>query len=183
MADVSVIAGAGSNSTAEAIEFTKHAKAAGADAALHVTPYYNKPTQEGMYRHFMAIADAVDLPIIIYNIPPRSVIDMSLGTMKRLSEHSNIVGVKDATQDLVRPLATRLEIGPDSVSFRVKSDNCPLSFSRRHGCISVTCNVAPGPLSKMHKAWQKEIWIRFVKLMIGYYLFMMRCFVKQARGQ
>ena len=88
--DVPVIAGAGSNSTAETIEFTKHAKAAGADAALHVT-YYNKPTQERMYRHFMAMADAVDLPIIIYNIPPRSVIDMSLDTMKRLSEHSNIV--------------------------------------------------------------------------------------------
>ena len=125
---VSVIAGAGSNSTAEAIEFTKHAKAAGADAALHVTPYYNKPTQEGMYRHFMAIADAVDLPIIIYNIPPRSVIDMSLGTMKRLSEHSNIVGVKDATQDLVRPLATRLEIDQTSVSFRVKMRQLSLIF-------------------------------------------------------
>ena len=110
---VPVIAGAGSNSTSEAIEFTQHAKAAGADAALHVTPYYNKPTQEGMYRHFMAIADAVDLPIIIYNIPPRSIVDMSVDTMKRLSEHTNIVGVKDATQDLVRPLATRLEIGAD----------------------------------------------------------------------
>ena len=128
---VSVIAGAGSNSTAEAIEFTKHAKAAGADAALHVTPYYNKPTQEGMYRHFMAIADAVDLPIIIYNIPPRSVIDMSLGTMKRLSEHSNIVGVKDATQDLVRPLATRLEIGPDFCQLRVKMRQLSLIFLRR----------------------------------------------------
>ena len=153
---VSVIAGAGSNSTAEAIEFTKHAKAAGADAALHVTPYYNKPTQEGMYRHFMAIADAVDLPIIIYNIPPRSVIDMSLGTMKRLSEHSNIVGVKDATQDLVRPLATRLEIGPDFCQLSGEDATIvPYLSQGGHGCISVTCNVAPGPLSNMHKAWQK----------------------------
>ena len=96
---VPVIAGAGSNSTAEAIDFTLHAKAVGADAVLHVTPYYNKPTQEGLYRHFTAIAEAIDIPIIIYNIPPRSVIDMSVATMKRLSDHPNIVGVKDATQD------------------------------------------------------------------------------------
>ena len=153
---VPVIAGAGSNSTAEAIEFTRHAKAAGADAALHVTPYYNKPTQEGMYRHFMAIAEAVDLPVIIYNIPPRSVIDMSVGTMKRLSEHANIVGVKDATQDLVRPLVTRLEIGPDFCQLSGEDATIvPYLSQGGHGCISVTCNVAPGPLSKMHHAWQK----------------------------
>ena len=100
-----VIAGAGSNSTEEAIALTRHAKEAGADAALIVTPYYNKPTQEGMYLHFTAIADAVDLPIIIYNIPPRSVVDMSVETMARLAKHKNIVGVKDATANLVAPAA------------------------------------------------------------------------------
>lgn len=152
---VPVVAGAGSNSTAEAIEFTAHAKSAGADAALHVTPYYNKPTQEGMYRHFSAIADAVDLPIIIYNIPPRSVIDMSLATMKRLAQHPNIVGVKDATQDLVRPLATRLEIGADFCQLSGEDATIvPYLSQGGHGCISVTCNVAPGPLAKMHSAWQ-----------------------------
>lgn len=152
---VPIIAGAGSNSTAEAIEFTAHAKSAGATAALHVTPYYNKPTQEGMYQHFIAIADAVDLPIIIYNIPPRSVVDMTISTMKRLAEHPNIVGVKDATQDLVRPLATRLEIGPDFCQLSGEDATIvPYLSQGGHGCISVTCNVAPGPLSELHKAWQ-----------------------------
>ena len=152
---VPIIAGAGSNSTAEAIEFTAHAKSAGATAALHVTPYYNKPTQEGMYQHFIAIADAVDLPIIIYNIPPRSVVDMTISTMKRLAEHPNIVGVKDATQDLVRPLATRLEIGPDFCQLSGEDATIvPYLLQGGHGCISVTCNVAPGPLSELHKAWQ-----------------------------
>ena len=110
---VPVIAGTGSNSTAEAIELTRHAKQAGADAALVVMPYYNKPTPEGQYRHFKAINDAVDLPVIIYNIPGRSVVDMSVETMARLAKLPNMVGVKDATADLVRPLATRLAIGPD----------------------------------------------------------------------
>ena len=152
---VPIIAGAGSNSTAEAIEFTAHAKSAGATAALHVTPYYNKPTQEGMYQHFIAIADAVDLPIIIYNIPPRSVVDMTISTMKRLAAHPNIVGVKDATQDLVRPLATRLEIGPDFCQLSGEDATIvPYLSQGGHGCISVTCNVAPGPLSELHKAWQ-----------------------------
>jgi len=152
---VPVIAGAGSNSTAEAIDFTRHAKEAGADAALHVTPYYNKPTQEGMYRHFTAIAEAVDIPIIIYNIPPRSVIDMSIDTMKRLAEHPNVVGVKDATADLVRPLKTRLAIGPDFCQLSGEDATImPYLAQGGHGCISVTCNVAPGPLAEMHKAWQ-----------------------------
>jgi 4-hydroxy-tetrahydrodipicolinate synthase len=149
-----VIAGAGSNATAEAIDFTRHAKQAGADAVLHVTPYYNKPTQEGMYRHFTAIAEAVEMPIIIYNIPPRSVVDMSVATMKRLAAHPNIVGVKDATQDLVRPLATRLEIGPDFCQLSGEDATIvPYLSQGGHGCISVTCNVAPGPLSQLHKAW------------------------------
>lgn len=152
---VPVIAGAGSNSTAEAVDFTRHAKEAGADAVLHVTPYYNKPTQEGMYRHFTAIAEAVDIPIIIYNIPPRSVVDMTIDTMKRLSEHPNVVGVKDATADLVRPLKTRLEIGPDFCQLSGEDATImPYLAQGGHGCISVTCNVAPGPLSQLHKAWQ-----------------------------
>ncbi len=154
---VPVIAGAGSNSTAEAVDFTLHAKEAGADAVLHVTPYYNKPTQEGLYRHFTAIAEAADIPIIIYNIPPRSVIDMSVATMKRLADHPNIVGVKDATQDLVRPLKTRLEIGPDFCQLSGEDATIiPYLSQGGHGCISVTCNVAPGPLSAMHKAWRAK---------------------------
>ncbi len=151
---VPVIAGAGSNSTAEAVDFTRHAKAAGADAVLHVTPYYNKPTQEGLYRHFTAIADAVDIPVIIYNIPPRSVIDMTVPTMTRLAQHPNIVGVKDATQDLVRPLQTRRAIGPDFCQLSGEDATIvPYLSQGGHGCISVTCNVAPGPLSSMHEAW------------------------------
>jgi len=151
---VPVIAGAGSNSTSEAIDFTQHAKEAGADAVLHVTPYYNKPTQEGMYRHFTAIAEAVDIPVIIYNIPPRSIVDMSVETMKRLADHPNIVGVKDATADMVRPLKTRLEIGPDFCQLSGEDATIvPFLSQGGHGCISVTCNVAPAPLADLHKAW------------------------------
>ena len=151
---VPVIAGAGSNSTAEAVDFTRHAKEAGADAVLHVTPYYNKPTQEGMYRHFTAIAEAVDIPIIIYNIPPRSVIDMTVETMAKLAEIPNIVGVKDATQDLVRPMKTRIEIGPDFAQLSGEDATIvPYMAQGGHGCISVTCNVAPKPLAEMHDAW------------------------------
>ncbi len=109
---VPVIAGTGSNSTAAAIAFTREAKAAGADAALVVCPYYNQPTQEGLYQHFKAINDAVELPIIIYNIPIRTAVDMSIPTMARLAKLPNIVGVKDATNDLARPLRTRQAIGP-----------------------------------------------------------------------
>ncbi len=151
---VPVIAGAGSNSTSEAIELTRHAKQAGADAALIVTPYYNKPTQEGMYLHFSAIADAVDLPIIIYNIPPRSVIDMTVETMARLAKHKNIVGVKDATANLARPLHTRAACGPDFCQLSGE-DHTALSFMAAggHGCISVTANVAPRLCAQMHEAW------------------------------
>ena len=118
---VPVIAGAGSNSTEEAIALTRHAKEAGADAALVVTPYYNKPTQEGLFLHYSAIADAVDLPIIIYNIPPRSVVDMSVETMARLAKHRNIIGVKDATANLTRPLHTRRACGESSSSCRART--------------------------------------------------------------
>jgi 4-hydroxy-tetrahydrodipicolinate synthase len=152
---VPVIAGTGSNSTAEAIELTQHAKKMGADAALVVTPYYNKPTQEGMYLHFTAIADAVDLPIIIYNIPPRSVIDMSVETMARLAKHKNIVGVKDATANLTRPLHTRIACGDEFCQLSGE-DHTAISFlaAGGAGCISVTGNVAPRLLNEMHTAWQ-----------------------------
>jgi 4-hydroxy-tetrahydrodipicolinate synthase len=152
---VPVIAGTGSNSTAEAIELTRHAKEAGADAALIVLPYYNKPTQEGQYRHFKAIHDAVDLPIIIYNIPGRSVVDMSVDTMARCAKLPNIVGVKDATADLVRPLATRLAIGPEFCQLSGEDATVlPFLAQGGHGCISVTSNVAPRLLAQMHHAWR-----------------------------
>ncbi|MDP9095084.1 MAG: 4-hydroxy-tetrahydrodipicolinate synthase [Pseudomonadota bacterium] len=152
---VPVIAGAGSNSTSEAIKLTRHAKEAGADAALIVTPYYNKPTQEGLYLHFSAIADAVDLPLIIYNIPPRSVVDMSVETMARLARHKNIVGVKDATANLARPLHTSAACGPDFCQLSGE-DHTAISFlaAGGHGCISVTANVAPRLCAEMQAAWQ-----------------------------
>jgi len=153
---VPVIAGTGSNSTEEAIALTRHAKEAGADAALIVTPYYNKPSQEGLYQHYKAIHDAVDLPIIIYNIPGRSVIDMSVATMGRLAKLPNIVGVKDATADLARPLRTRVEIGPDFCQLSGE-DATVTGFPAQGGvgCISVTANVAPALCSQLHEAWQR----------------------------
>ena len=153
---VPVIAGAGSNSTAEAIEFVRHAKDAGADAALVVTPYYNKPTQEGLYLHYATIVDAVDLPVFIYNIPPRSVVDMSVETMGRLAKHKNIVGVKDSTANLARPLHTRRACGPEFVQMSGE-DHTALAFMAAggQGCISVTGNIAPRLCSEMHRAWQE----------------------------
>jgi 4-hydroxy-tetrahydrodipicolinate synthase len=153
---VPVIAGTGSNSTAEAIQLTRHAHKAGADAALVVTPYYNKPTQEGLYRHYKAISDAVDLPIIIYNIPGRCVIDMSVDTMARLAKLPNIIGVKDATQDLARPLATRIAIGAKFCQLSGEDATAlPFLIQGGHGCISVTANVAPRLCADMHEAWAK----------------------------
>ena len=153
---VPVIAGTGSNSTAEAIDLTRHAKGAGADACLVVTPYYNKPTQSGLYQHYTAIADAVDLPVVIYNIPPRSVVDMTVGTMARLANHPNIIGVKDSTQDLARPLALRDAAGEDFCQLSGE-DATVLSFMANggHGCISVTANVAPHLCAEMHTAWRR----------------------------
>lgn len=153
---VPVIAGAGSNSTAEAIRLGLAAKKAGADALLVVTPYYNKPSQEGLYRHFAAIHDQVDLPIVIYNIPPRSVIDMSVDTMARLAKLKNIVGVKDATADLARPLRTRVEIGPDFCQLSGEDATATAFLAQGGvGCISVTGNVAPKLCADMHAAWNK----------------------------
>jgi 4-hydroxy-tetrahydrodipicolinate synthase len=153
---VPVIAGAGSNSTAEAIDFARHAEAAGADAILVVTPYYNKPTQEGMFLHFTAIADAADIPMFIYNIPPRSVIDMSVETMARLAKHKNIIGVKDATANLARPLHTKRACGAEFIQLSGE-DHTALAFNAAGGtgCISVTANVAPRLCAEMHKAWRE----------------------------
>lgn len=153
---VPVIAGAGSNSTAEAIAFTRHAKTAGADAVLHVTPYYNKPTQEGLYQHYKAIHDAVEIPIVIYNIPGRSVVDMSVETMARLAKLPNIVGVKDATVDLARPAKTRAACGEDFCQLSGEDSTVvPFLAQFGHGCISVTSNVAPRQCADLHEAWQR----------------------------
>ena len=152
---IPVIAGSGSNSTEEAIMLQRHAKAAGADAGLVVTPYYNKPTQAGLIAHYTAIADAVVLPIIIYNIPGRSVIDMSVETMAGLARHANIAGVKDATADLVRPLATRLACGADFCQMSGEDATVvPFLAQGGHGCISVTANIAPEDCARLHTAWQ-----------------------------
>jgi 4-hydroxy-tetrahydrodipicolinate synthase len=150
---VPVIAGAGSNSTAEAIDFSRHAEDAGADAVLIVTPYYNKPTQEGLYRHFKAINDAIGIPILIYNIPGRSVIDMSVDTMKRLYELRNIVGVKDATANVARVSLQRQAMGEDFIQLSGE-DATALGFMAHggHGCISVTSNVAPKQCSELQEA-------------------------------
>ncbi len=141
---VPVIAGAGSNSTDEAIALTRHAKEVGADAVLHVTGYYNKPSQEGMYRHFMAIADAVDLPVLLYNIPGRAIVDIAVETMARLAKHPNIIGVKDATGNMARPSRERNACGK---AWRMLSgnDDSALGYMAHggHGCISVSANVAP----------------------------------------
>ncbi len=152
---VPVIAGTGSNSTEEAIDLAQHAKTAGADAHLVVTPYYNKPTQEGLYRHYKAINDAVDLPIIIYNIPGRSIVDISVATMARLAALPNIAGVKDATADLVRPLQTVLAIGPEFCMLSGEDATAiPFLAQGGVGCISVTANIAPKTCAAMHNAWQ-----------------------------
>jgi 4-hydroxy-tetrahydrodipicolinate synthase len=151
-----VIPGTGFNSTTHTIAATRAAKAAGADAALVVCPYYNKPTQEGLYQHFKAVHDAVDIPIVIYNIPGRSAVDMSNATMARLAKLPNIVGVKDATNDLARPLRMRVEIEGE-FSLLSGEDATAVAYLAQggDGVISVTANVAPRLCSEMHVAWQK----------------------------
>jgi len=150
---VPVIAGTGSNSTAEAVELTRHAKSAGADAVLVVTPYYNKPTQEGLYQHFKAINDSVDVPIVVYNIPGRSVIDLSVETMARLFKLANIVGVKDATANMARASLQRAALGTEFVQLSGE-DATALGFMAHggQGCISVTANVAPALCSEFQLA-------------------------------
>jgi 4-hydroxy-tetrahydrodipicolinate synthase len=150
---VPVIAGTGSNSTAEAVELTRHAKTAGADGVLVVTPYYNKPTQEGLYLHYKAINDCTDIPILIYNIPGRSVVDMSVETMVRLFKLKNIVGVKDATANMARVSQQRAALGTDFVQLSGE-DATALGFMAHggRGCISVTANIAPALCSEFQLA-------------------------------
>ncbi|MCP1201254.1 MULTISPECIES: 4-hydroxy-tetrahydrodipicolinate synthase [Acetobacter] len=153
---VPVIAGAGSNSTSEAIDLAQYAEKAGANAVLVVAPYYNKPTQEGLYRHYMAIADAISIPVILYNIPGRSIVDISVETMARLARHPNIIGVKDATANLLRPLQVRRAV---EKRFNQLSgeDGTAVAFlaAGGDGCISVTANVAPALCANVQKAWQE----------------------------
>jgi 4-hydroxy-tetrahydrodipicolinate synthase len=162
---VPVVAGAGSNSTKEAIELAQHAEKAGADAVLVVTPYYNKPTQEGMYQHYKAINDAIGIPIIIYNIPPRSVVDMSVDTMKRLYELKNIAGVKDATANMARVSQQRAALGPEFNQLSGE-DITALGFNAHggHGCISVTSNVAPRLCSEFQAACGRGDYAAALKL-------------------
>tara|TARA_Y100001970_G_C14117391_1_gene794386 strand:+ start:61 stop:933 length:873 start_codon:yes stop_codon:yes gene_type:complete len=152
-----VIAGTGSNNTVEAIEFTKHAENAGADGALVVTPYYNKPTQDGLFQHFKKIAESTSLPIIIYNIPGRSIVDMTIDTMIKLSNIKNIVGVKDATNDLFRPLLTQVNM-KKNFCYLSGEDGTALAFLAQggNGCISVTANVVPKLCSELHNSWMNK---------------------------
>src|SRR6201991_1054060 len=162
---VPVIAGAGSNSTREAVELAQHAESAGANAVLIVTPYYNKPTQEGLYQHYKAINDAIGIPIIIYNIPGRSVIDMSVETMKRLFDLKNIAGVKDATANVIRVSQQRAALGPDFNQLSGE-DGTALGFMAHggHGCISVTSNVAPRLCAEFQRACLKGDYAAALKL-------------------
>lgn len=150
---VPVVAGAGSNNTVESLRFMEHAKSVGADAALVVTPYYNKPTQDGLFAHFKTLHDAVDLPIVIYNIPGRSVVDMTPATMGALAELPRIIGVKDATGDLARVSAQRLTCGPEFLQISGE-DATAHGFNAQGGigCISVTANVAPALCSALQNA-------------------------------
>ena len=175
---VPVIAGAGSNNTAEGIRFIQHAEKVGADAALVVTPYYNKPTQEGLYQHFKAMHDAANIPIIIYNIPGRSAVDMSPDTMGRLAKLPRIVGVKDATGDISRVARQRISCGKDFIQLSGE-DATAISFNAQggQGCISVTANVAPKLCAEMQAATQKgdyatalEITDRLMPLHIAIFL-------------
>ena len=156
---VPVIAGCGSNNTAHAIELTKNAKEAGADAALHVPPYYNRPNQEGIYAHLAAISDAVDIPIMLYNVPSRTITDISVETMGRLSRLPNIVGVKDATGNLARVSAQRQACGEEFVQLS-GNDDMALGFNAMGGvgCISVTANVAPKLCAAFQEAMREGRW-------------------------
>jgi 4-hydroxy-tetrahydrodipicolinate synthase len=156
---VPVIAGAGSNSTAEAIDFTRHAKKAGADGVLHVTGYYNKPSQEGIYQHFKAISEAVDLPIFLYNVPARTIVDIAVPTMARCAKLKNVVGVKDATANVGRVTAQRLACGTDFIQLSGE-DSTALGFMAHggSGCISVTSNVAPRLCADFQNACLKGDW-------------------------
>lgn len=150
---VPVVAGAGSNNTAEAIRFTQHAASVGADAVLVVAPYYNKPNQEQMYRHFKAVHDSADIPIVLYNVPGRTIADIQVETVIRLAELPRVVGIKDASNDLSRPALTRIKTGPRFC--QLSGEDCTsLAFNAvgGAGCISVTANVAPKMMAEMQEA-------------------------------
>jgi 4-hydroxy-tetrahydrodipicolinate synthase len=162
---VKIIAGCGSNSTAHAVELTRSAREAGADAALHVPPYYNRPNQEGIYAHFAAIAEAVDIPIILYNVPSRTITDISVETMARLARIANVIGVKDATGNLARVSAQRASCGEDFVQLS-GNDDMALGFSAMGGvgCVSVTANVAPRLCAEFQNACMSGDWQGALKL-------------------
>ena len=163
---VPVIAGAGSNSTAEAVELTRFAEDVGADAILSVVPYYNKPTQEGMFQHFSAVAGATDLPIVLYSVPGRTVVDLTVDTIARLREaHDNIIGVKDATANMERASLQRAKLGPDFILLSGE-DMTALGFNAHggHGCISVTSNVAPRLSSQFQNACQQGNYVEALAL-------------------
>jgi len=162
---VPVIAGCGSNNTAHAIELTRAAKDAGADGALHVPPYYNRPNQDGIYAHFAAIAEAVDIPVVLYNVPSRTVTDISVETMGRLAKLGSVVGVKDATGNLGRVSAQRLACGADFCQIS-GNDETALAFNAMGGvgCISVTANVAPRLCSEFQKATREGRWDEALRL-------------------
>jgi 4-hydroxy-tetrahydrodipicolinate synthase len=162
---VPVIAGTGSNATHEAVDLTRYAKSVGADAALIVAPYYNKPTQEGLYQHFKAIAEAVDLPILLYNVPGRTVADILPPTVARLAKIRNIIGIKDATANMARCSQQRLLCGPDFIQLSGE-DATALGFNAHggRGCISVTSNIAPGLCAEFQAACRKGDWARALAL-------------------
>ena len=151
---IAVIAGTGSNCTRKAVDMTRHAQDAGADAALVVTPYYNKPTQDGLFAHYSAVADSTDIPILIYNIPGRCVVEMSVETMGQLAKHPRIVGVKDATGDISRVKKTAAACGADFIQLSGE-DALIAQYMEEggHGCIGVTANIAPALCAAMHNAW------------------------------
>jgi len=161
---VPVLAGAGSNATEKAVELGRFAEKSGADGILVVTPYYNKPTQEGMYRHYKAINDAQGLPVILYNVPGRTGVEISVETVIRLAALKRIVGIKDASVDLSRPLQIRHALGDDFIQLSGEDATVAAYLAQGgHGCISVTANVAPKLCAELHTAWQKKDWKKFEK--------------------
>lgn len=162
---VPVIAGAGSNSTEEALDLARFAEKAGADGILTVTPYYNKPTQEGMYQHFKAINNAIGIPMILYNVPGRTGVEISVETVARLAALKNVKGIKDASVDLARPLQMRVAIGDDFALLSGEDATVAAYLAQGgHGCISVTANVAPRACADLHNYWRKKDWKNFERV-------------------
>lgn len=162
---VPVIAGAGSNATATAIDLARFAEKSGADGILVVTPYYNKPSQEGMYQHFKAVNDAQGLPIILYNVPGRTGVEISVDTITRLGALKRVAGIKDASMDLSRPLQLRNNLGDDFIQLSGEDGTVAAYLAQGgHGCISVTANVAPKLCADLHNAWNKKDWKKFTAI-------------------